>query len=114
MFVLQNDLLVFRSDAPLPEVFHPVHQTPSSHRPFIDSHPDPVDLAALLDIDSDDDATFEEDVKGKAGAVESLNRERSPEPQAALVVPKSRGQLCVRGRPVVISGNQSSSLVLFL
>ena len=91
-------MLVYRSDAPLPEVFRPLHQTPSSHRPFIDSHPDPADFAELSDESSDE---------------EPLKRRRVRSPKPALVVPKNRGQLCARGGLVEISGNQSSSLVQF-
>ena len=50
---------------------HPLHQTPSSHRPFVDSHPDPAELDDLTDGDSDGGATLAEDVKGKA--VKSLD-----------------------------------------
>ena len=91
-------MLVYRSDAPLPEVFRPLHQTPSSHRPFINSHPDPADFAELSDESSDE---------------EPLKRRRVRSPKPALVVPKNRGQLCARGGLVEISGNQSSSLVQF-
>ena len=85
-FCLQSDLLVFRSDFPLPEVPRLLHQTPSSHRPFVDSHPDPAKLDDLTDKDSDGGATLAEDVKGKA--VESLDREESPEPEAGTSCPK--------------------------
>ena len=77
---------MFRSDAPLPEVHQPLHQTPSSHRPFVDSHPDPAELDDLSGEDSDEGATLAEDVKDKA--VESLDREESPEPEAGTSCPK--------------------------
>ena len=63
-------MLVFRSDAPLPEAPRPTHQTPSAHRPFVDSHPDSAEFDSLSSDDSDRGATLAEDVKGKA--VESL------------------------------------------
>ena len=77
---------MFRSDAPLPEVHRPLHQTPSSHRSFVDSHPDPTELDDLSGEDSDEGATLAEDVKDKA--VESLDREESPEPEAGTSCPK--------------------------
>ena len=77
---LQDDLLVYRSDAPLPEVFRPLHQTPSSHRPFINSHPDPADFAELSDESSDE---------------EPLKRRRVRSPKPALVVPKTKDN-CVQ------------------
>ena len=77
---------MFRSDAPLPEVHQPLHQTPSSHWPFVDSHPDPAELDDLSGEDSDEGATLAEDVKDKA--VESLDREESPEPEAGTSCPK--------------------------
>jgi len=92
---LQDNLLVYRSDAPLPKVFRPLHETSSSHQPFIDSYPDSTDLAELSDKSSDEDTTLAENVKGKA--VEYLDREESPEPEAK--------QLCVRGMPVLMLGN---------
>ena len=73
-------MLVFRSDAPLPEVPRPLHQTPSAHRPFVDSHPDSAEFDSLSGDDSDGGATLAEDVKGKA--VESLGRGESPEAEA--------------------------------
>ena len=89
MFVLLNELLVFRSDAPLPQIFRLLHQMPSSQQSAIDSHLDPADLAALSDIDSDDDdATLAVGVMGKAGDVGSLDRDRSPEPEAGTTCPK--------------------------
>ena len=77
---------MFRSDLPLPEVPRLLHQTPSSHRPFVDSHPDPAKLDDLTDEDSDGGAILPEDVKGKA--IESLDREESPEPEAGTSCPK--------------------------
>ena len=71
---------MFRSDAPLPEVPRPFHQSPSAHRPFVDSHPDSAEFDGLSDEDSDGSATLVEDVKGKA--VESLGRGESPEAEA--------------------------------
>ena len=88
-------MLVYRSDAPLPKVFCPLHETSSSHQPFIDSYPDSTDLAELSDKSSDEDTTLAENVKGKA--VEYMDREESPEPEAK--------QLCVRGMPVLMLGN---------
>ena len=60
--------------------------TPSSHLPVVDSHPDLAELDDLMDEDSDGGATLAEDVKGKA--VESLDREESPEPEAGTSCPK--------------------------
>ena len=64
----------------------PLHQTPSSHRPFVDSHPDPAELDDLSDEDSDEGTTLAKDVMGKA--VESLDREESPEPEVGTSCPK--------------------------
>ena len=77
---------MFRSDAPLPEVPRPLQETPSAHRPFVDSHPDSAEFDSLSGDDSDGGATLAEDVKGKA--VESLDREESPEPEAGTSCPK--------------------------
>ena len=77
---------MFWSDLPLPEVPRLLHQTPSSHRPFVDSHPDPAELDDLTDGDSDGGATLAEDVKGKA--VESLDQEECPEPETGASCPK--------------------------
>ena len=77
---------MFRSDAPLPEVPRPLHQTPSAHRPFVDSHPDSAEFDDLSDEDSDGSAALVEDVKGKA--VESLGRGESPEAEAGGSCPK--------------------------
>ena len=79
-------MLVFRSDAPLLEVPRPLHQIPSAYQPFVDSHPDLAELDDLMDEDYDGGATLAEDVKGKA--VESLDREESPEPEAGTSCPK--------------------------
>ena len=79
-------MLVFRSDAPLPEVPRPLHQTPSAHQPFVDSHPDSAKFDSLSGDDSDGGATLAEDVKGKA--VESLGRGESPEAEAGGSCPK--------------------------
>ena len=59
---------------------HPLHQTPSAHRPFVDSHPDSAEFDDLSDEDSDGSASLAKDVKGKA--VESLGRGESPEAEA--------------------------------
>ena len=52
-------------------------------------------MAELSDERFDEDTTLAENVKGKA--VEYLDREESPEPEAK--------QLCVRGMPVLMLGN---------
>ena len=36
----------------------PLHQTPSSHLPFVHSHPDPAELDDLSSEDSDEGATL--------------------------------------------------------
>ena len=79
-------MLVFRSDAPLPEVPRPLHQTPSAHRPFVDSHPDSAKFDSLSGDDSDGGATLAEDVKGKA--VGSLVWGESPEAEVGTSCPK--------------------------
>jgi len=79
-------VLVFRSDAPLPEAPRPTHQTPSAHRPFVDSHPDSAEFDDLSDDDSDGGATLAEDAKGKV--VESLGRGESPMAEAGTSCPK--------------------------
>ena len=86
---------MFWSDAPLPEVYRPFHQTPSSHVPFVDSHPDPADLSDLSDESSDEGAALAEGVKGKV--VESLVRENSLEPEAGASCPK-KSRTTVRKR----------------
>ena len=68
---------MFRSDAPLPEVPRPLHETPSAHRPFVDSHPDSAEFDSLSGDDSDGGASLAEDVKGRA--VGSLGWGESPE-----------------------------------
>ena len=77
---------MFRSDAPLPEVPRLFHQSPSAHRPFVDSHPDLAEFDGLSDEDSDGSATLVEDVKGKA--VESLDRGERHEPEIGTSCPK--------------------------
>ena len=79
-------MLVFQSDAPLPKVPRPLHQTPSAYRPFVDSHPDSAEFDSLSDDDSDGGATFAEDVKGKA--VGFLGRGDSPEAEVGASCPK--------------------------
>ena len=76
-------MLVFRSDAPLPKVPRPLHQTPSAHRPFV---PDSAEFDSLPGDDFDGGATLAEDVKGKV--VESLGRGESPEAEAGTSCPK--------------------------
>ena len=88
-------MLVFRSDAPLPEVPRPLHETPSAYRPFVDSHPDSVEFDSLSGDDSDGGAALAEDVKGKA--VESLDRGESPEAEAGGSCPKKL-RIAVRKR----------------
>jgi len=70
-------VLVFRSDAPLPEVPRPLHETPSAHRPFVDSHSDSAEFDSLSGDDSDRGVALAEDVKGKA--VGSLGGGKNPE-----------------------------------
>ena len=77
---------MFRSDAPLPEVPRPFHQTPSADRPFVDSHPDSAEFNGLSDEDSDGSAALVEDVKGKA--VESLDPGESHELEIGTSCPK--------------------------
>ena len=79
-------MLVFQSDAPLLEVPRPLHQIPSAYQPFVDSHPDSAEFDSLSGDDFDGGASLAEDVKGKA--VESLDREESPEPEAGTSCPK--------------------------
>ena len=79
-------MLVFRSDALLPKVPRPVQQTPSAHRPFVDSHPDSAEFNDLSYDYSDGGAALAEDLKGKA--VESLGRGESPEADAGTSCPK--------------------------
>ena len=79
-------MLVFRSDAPLPEVPRPLHETLSAYRPFVDSHPDSAEFGSLSGDDSDGGAALAEDVKGKA--VGSLGRGESPEAEVGTSCPK--------------------------
>jgi len=88
-------VLVFRSDAPLPAVSRQLHQTPSAHRPFVDSHLDSAEFDSLSGEDSDGGASVAEDVKGKA--VESLGRGESPEVEARGTCPK-KSRTAVRKR----------------
>ena len=91
---------MFRSDAPLPEVYPPLHQTPSSHMPFVDSHPDPANLSDLSDQSYDEGAALAEDAKGKV--VGSLGRGDSPEAEVGASCPK-KPRIAVQKRKV--SGN---------
>ena len=77
---------MFQSDAPLPEVPRPLHETPSAHRPFVDSHPDSAEFDSLSGDDSDGGVALAEDVKGKA--VGSLCRGDSPEAEVGASCPK--------------------------
>ena len=77
---------MFRSDAPLPEVPRPLHETPNAHRPFVDSHPDSAEFDSLSGDDSDGGASLAEDVKGRA--VGSLGRGESPEAEVGTSCPK--------------------------
>ena len=77
---------MFRSDAPLPEVPRPLHETPNAHRPFVDSHPDSAEFDSLSGDDSDGGVALAEDVKGKA--VGSLGRGDSPEAEVGASCPK--------------------------
>ena len=83
---------MFRSDALLPEVPHPLHETPSAHRPFVDSHPDSAEFDSLSGDNSDGGVALAEYVKGKAVGAIALR------PKLALAVPKNRGQLCGKRR----------------
>ena len=86
---------MFRSDAPLPEVPRPLHETPSAHRPFVDSHPDSAEFDSLSGDDSDGGVALAEDVKGKA--VGSLGRGDSPEAEVGASCPK-KPRIAVRKR----------------
>ena len=88
LFDVQDDLLVFRSYPPLPEIFWPFNQRPSSQQPACVSHPDLDVLETLSDADSDDHATLAEYLKGKMGGGESFDREGSPKDEAATSCPK--------------------------
>ena len=88
-------MLVFRSDAPLPEVPYPPHQTPSAYRPFVYSHPESVEFDSLSGDDSDGGAALAEDVKGKA--VGSLVWGESLEAEVGTSCPKKpRTTVCKR------------------
>ena len=91
---------MFRSDAPLPEVPRPLHETPSAHRPFVDSHSDSAEFDSLSGDDSDRGVALAEDVKGKA--VRSLGRGDSPEAEVGASCPKKL-RIAVQKRKV--SGN---------
>ena len=86
---------MFRSDAPLPEVPRPLHETPNAHRPFVDSHPDSVEFDSLSGDDSDGGAALAEDVKGKAAG--SLGQGESPEAEVGTSCPK-KSRIAVRKR----------------
>ena len=88
---------MFQSDAPLPEVPRPLHETPSAHRPFVDSHPDSAEFDSLSGEDSDGGASLAEDVKGKA--VGSLGGGESPETEGCTSCPK-KPRTAVRKRRV--------------
>ena len=77
---------MFQSDAPLPEVPRPLHETPSAYRPFVDSHPDSAEFDSLSDDDSDGGASLAKDVKVRA--VRSLGRGESPEAEVGTSRPK--------------------------
>ena len=86
---------MFRSDAPLPEVPRPLHETPSAYRPFVDSHPDSAEFDSLSGDDSDGGAALAEGVKGRA--VGSLGRGESPEAEIGASCPKKL-RIAVRKR----------------
>ena len=77
---------MFWSDAPLPEVPRPLHETPSAHRPFVDSHPDSAEFDSLSGDDSDGGVALAEDVKSKT--VGFLGRGDSPEAEVGASYPK--------------------------
>ena len=77
---------MFRSDAPLPEVPRPLQETPSAHRPFVDSHSDSAEFDSLSGDDSDRGVALAEDVKGKS--VGSLGRGNSPEAEVGASCPQ--------------------------
>ena len=91
---------MFQSDAPLPEVPRPLHETPNAHRPFVDSHPDSAEFDSLSSDDSDGGASLAEDVKGRA--VGSLGWGERPEAEVGISCPK-KPRIAVRKRKV--SGN---------
>ena len=77
---------MFWSDAPLPEVPRPLHETPSAHRPFVDSHPDSAEFDSLSGDDFDGGVALAKDVKGEA--VGSPGRGNSPEAEVGASCPK--------------------------
>ena len=90
---------------------------PSAHLQPHDYRPDlyPTVLETLSSSDSDDRATLADLMKGKTRGLELLAREgESGAPKPALVVPRSRGQLCVREELATMSGNQSGGFSLTL
>ena len=91
---------MFQSDAPLPEVPRPLHETPSSYGPFVDSHLDCAEFDSLSGDDSDGGVALAEDVKGKA--VGSVGRGNSPEAEVGASCPKKL-RIAVQKRKV--SGN---------
>ena len=88
--LLQDDLLIYRSDPPLLEVHRPSHMTPSAHLRPHEHRPDldPNVSENLSSSDSDDRATLADLVKGKTGGVEPLAREGSPGPKVGASCPK--------------------------
>ena len=86
---------MFWSDAPLPEVPCPPHQTPSANRHFVYSHPESVEFDSLSGDDSDGGAALAEDVKGKA--VGSLVWGESLEAEVGTSCPK-KPRIAVRKR----------------
>ena len=90
-------MLIFRSDAPLLEVPRPLHETPSAHRPFVDSHPDLAEFDSLSVDDSDGGVALAEDVNGKA--VGSPCRGDSPEAEVGTSCPE-KPRTTVRKRRV--------------
>ena len=91
---------MFWSDAPLLEVPRPLHETPSAHCPFVDSHPDLAEFDSLSGDDSDGGVALAEDVNGKA--VGSPCRGDSPEAEVGASCPK-KPRIAVQKRKV--SGN---------
>ena len=77
---------MFRSDAPLPEVPRPLQETPSAHRPFVDSLSDSAEFDSLSGDDSDRGVALAEDVKGKA--IGSLGGGESPGAEVGTSCPK--------------------------
>ena len=55
-------MLLFQSDAPLPEVPRLLHKTPRAYGPFVDFHPDSAEFGSLSGDDSDGGAALVEDV----------------------------------------------------